>query len=695
MNNNSNSKGKVSRKLVILIMFIFIISIVTVSTVSILDSRKMFSESINSLMTKQTEKAALSMNQILLKEEALSKGLAEAVAMKMKDEYVEKDYADILKQFVPIYEETAGMGVWFKKNAFTNIKKAAPFAFKDSGKVVVTDEYTKNDFDIWTSEWYEVGTKSKESGWTSAYIDTVSGVAMVTVSSPIYKNNELMGCVTIDLDISSIQSAAENLEVGFGGKAFLTDPNGIYIAGVSEDKILNESALDDENIDFKNKISAAINDKNPGSGMYKDNNSKKITFAYSKLPQANWNIIVQTKRNDVFKGIRSLVVQLFIIELIALIAVIVIIPIITNKMISKPLKLVTKALNKLANYNLNLDEEKAQAGIYITKNDEIGEMMRSIDNMVNNLRNIVENISSHASNTAATSEELTATAQSTNESAKEVSSAVGNIAEGATAQAHDTTEAAESIEENTKSLNEMIDSLNKLKEATIQIEEKKNEGKNALMSLSNLTDKSKEEAGFVNEIIVDTNKSAENIFKASEMIQSIADQTNLLALNAAIEAARAGEAGKGFAVVAEEIRKLAEDSTKFTEEIRVIINELQEKSKSAVDRMVEVGKIVTDQDTQTEVTKNKFNEIEEAVNKSQIIVENISQNSNSIEEKNKNIIKVIENLSAIAEENAATTEEASANVENQTNSINDITSASANLAEIASDLQNEVSNFKL
>ncbi len=148
-------------------------------------------------------------------------------------------------------------------------------------------------------------------------------------------------------------------------------------------------------------------------------------------------------------------------------------------------------------------------------------------------------------------------------------------------------------------------------------------------------------------------------------------------------------------MVAEEIRKLAEDSTKFTEEIRLIIDGLKEKAQSAVDRMSKVANIVGEQDSQTVITQNKFTEIEEAVVKSKRIVEKIAENSKTIEKKNNSIISVIQNLSAIAEENAATTEEANANVETQTNSIHDISNASVSLAEIADELQKEVSQFKL
>ncbi len=388
------------------------------------------------------------------------------------------------------------------------------------------------------------------------------------------------------------------------------------------------------------------------------------------------------------------ITQVVIISLVCIVLLLFLITFIIKRQVAIPLGLIRSVMDKVANYNLDEKEEREQAVRYFEQKDEIGDIIRAMAKMIGNLKEIVSNISAHASNTAATAEELTATAQSTNEAAREVSSAVSNIAEGATSQAHDTTDAAGNIEINSSMLNDMINVLSELREATIEIDNKKNEGKSALDSLSELTESSKTESGFVNDIIIDTNESAENIAKASQMIQSIADQTNLLALNAAIEAARAGEAGKGFAVVADEIRKLAEDSTKFTGEIREIIDGLKDKSQAAVSKMEEVAKLVGEQDKQTVITRNKFNEIESAVEKSKDIVKKLNADSKAIEDKNSDIISIIENLSAIAEENAATTQQASASVETQTNAISDISSASDNLAEIASELQEEVANFK-
>ena len=199
----------------------------------------------------------------------------------------------------------------------------------------------------------------------------------------------------------------------------------------------------------------------------------------------------------------------------------------------------------------------------------------------------------------------------------------------------------------------------------------------------------------VAKVVEETNQGADKIDESSTMIQSIADQTNLLALNAAIEAARAGEAGRGFAVVAEEIRKLAEQSSSFTDDIRGIIHDLKTKSQQAVDTMHVSTKLATESHQGLESTRECFESISEAVEETDDVVRRLNASAKTMGEKHVSIAGVVQNLSSLAQENAATSQEGSAAVETQTNALDDIAKASVGLAEIATGLQHEVERFKL
>jgi len=326
--------------------------------------------------------------------------------------------------------------------------------------------------------------------------------------------------------------------------------------------------------------------------------------------------------------------------------------------------------------------------------DELGQISSSFNKMKENLSGLLENVASASDHLASSSEELTATSEQSARAVEDVAKTIEDISKGAADQAADTEKGSEEVNELGSKIEQNQLYVERLNDVAGELGSLKDQGIKLVGHLVEKTTDSNRVTEEVQQIISETNSNTEKIENASGMIKNISEQTNLLALNASIEAARAGEAGKGFSVVANEIRKLAEQSNKFSEEISTIIQMLAEKTTEAVVKMEESKQMSEVQSKSVHETTATFEGVAKTIEKMRLTLDDLNTSGESMQMKKEEIIRVIENLSAISEENAASTEEISGAIEEQTASMEEIASSSETLAKLAEDMQTNVSKFK-
>lgn len=203
--------------------------------------------------------------------------------------------------------------------------------------------------------------------------------------------------------------------------------------------------------------------------------------------------------------------------------------------------------------------------------DEIGQLSCSLKTMTENLRTIISQVSSTSSQVAAAANQLNSTAKRIAMDSGKVATKATSVAiagEEMSATSGDIAQNCQMAAEGAQSASQSAQNGASVVDSTIAV-------------MSQIADKVQESAKTVESL----GARSDQIGTIIGTIEDIADQTNLLALNAAIEAARAGEQGRGFAVVADEVRALAERTTKATNEIGKMIKAIQSETKGAVAAM--------------------------------------------------------------------------------------------------------------
>jgi methyl-accepting chemotaxis protein len=351
-------------------------------------------------------------------------------------------------------------------------------------------------------------------------------------------------------------------------------------------------------------------------------------------------------------------------------------------------------------------------------NDMIGGInhtAEAISEAVTSLRSLVGEVKASATNLAETSVQLGSVAQQTGAAVQQVSQAVQNVAAGA----QDTSNSAQQSNASVANLGQAVDSVARsaseqamqaqaARATTVEMAGGVEQVAERADSVATASQQTKQTAHNGSEAVKDTTDAmaeiqavvgqaadkvrelggyAEKIGAVVDTIDDIAAQTNLLALNAAIEAARAGEHGRGFAVVADEVRKLAERSSRETKQIAELIGQVRSGTQEAVSAMERGATTVHHGTAKAEQAGRALEAILEAVEETVRQVADIASSSQEMAAGARNVTESMLAISSAIEDNSAATEEMAA----QTNQLSDAIHAIASVAEEQSAATEEVS----
>lgn len=475
---------------------------------------------------------------------------------------------------------------------------------------------------------------------------TLFGKSYMTKYAPIKDGKgQVIGILFVGIDIMDsleyMKQTIKKVVLGRTGYAYVLDAKPgpeagtLVIHPAQEGKNIRESVDSDGKFFIKE-----ILEKRNGIIVYPwvnkeagETSARDKIVAYNEYKDWGWIIASGSYTDEIFslatRARNIMIGATFVLTILLL----TILSFYLSRIVITPLRALVADSQRIAQGDLTLE-------IDTRRQDEVGKVMQAMQQMVEKLRHIIGEVLIAADKISAASEHLSTT-----------SSQVSRATEQ---QAHATASSSAALEQVTVSINEVSTLAKDTEESSKLTAGLSEDSVQAIREAMSDIESMAQSIGAASEQVGGLVRRSEEVGGIAGVIREIADQTNLLALNAAIEAARAGEQGRGFAVVADEVRKLAERTTRATQEIAGVIGQIQQETQQTVVGMQNVVPKIQEGMHKVGEVSGMLDRIAGEANKSQSRAVEVSNATHEQAMAANDIARNVEQVAQMTEETNAT-----------------------------------------